>query len=529
MSRILTLFRGLTVCLGQEHFEKEAALLSAYFMLAERITLAKDHSTSSRRVLPQSSHRTLPKPSDTTRPTAAIPIDCHVLPAELLPHIFEFLDSASDLGQCLLVSRRWYRGAIPYLYRYPRLGSLRAIRLFSALVTKTEGDRLWDYSCLVRRIYFTSGSGASQSADNARGGELLGRTCSSLFRMLVMDRKRDKDAAAHSLFFDLTRCCANLEAIEESEFYTIKDERSVAAARPDSFVLTQTVLQNLLTACRHAMRTSQRLGVDPVILTRVCTVLLELFQGEGQPMWRGIERHTLRVARTKVLDQCRISLNQLSTAMYLESQYLALSAQRLLDQYALMYYRGFSGASQLDIDFVVKAAARDEQRNGNDVDPETIVSHDSILIQVLRLVFHQPLTAPTTLRAITAPVSPTSLWASLPEELATLFVDEPPVPSFAFPSREFLEDALSVFPPQGMNAETAELVAELLDNHEPTEKYLYPDHEVQYDKWIAWFRDIIVWQRGGEEMEAVKDLLRTSMARMEMFRGLQRNFGMVFM
>ncbi|KAJ3160251.1 hypothetical protein HDU86_001089 [Geranomyces michiganensis] len=529
MSRLSTALRGLTVCLGQEGLpaEDEAALLKALFLLADRLTLTKTHTAS---VNPTPTFTVTTQESAPLSPAIPASLSTKLsLPTELLPTVFAYL-APGDLYTCLLVSRRWHRTAIPELYRTPRLSSLRAVEAFLKLISSEQDPYLWPYVDLVRRIYFTAEDGAALAADCPGDCDFLSRSCSSLFRFLIFDRRREPDAPVHPLFFTLAHACRHLEGIEETAFtpddpLAISETNGRIPARgPDDFILTQTVLANLLVSCRHAARTAQLLSIPASRLAHVCTTLLELFKDDARAVWApgaseggdGSQVSTLSRARASVLARCRIVLNQLSSAMYLEAQYLALSAQRLLDRYALAYCRGFAAGRRLDVEFAAREARRD-----------TIRGRPGILTQALRIVFRQPLCTET------------------PADLVTPFQDDDhngsddgcgetiAATSNIFPSAEFLEGALSVFPPAGMNAETAELVAELLEQHErvqgqdisspesPRREYTRDEDIEEHARWIAWLQDIVGWSRGAAEMEEVKDALRASMTRMEFFRGLQ--------
>ncbi|KAJ3167597.1 hypothetical protein HDU88_002043 [Geranomyces variabilis] len=553
MSRVFTALRGLTVCLGREglSIEDESALLGALFLLAERLarpknSMATENSTISDTATcigqsrPPAVAAIGKSPSEPLPPVESACTTPSALPAEIMPIIFRYLVPA-DLHTCLLVCRRWHRAAIPALYKTPRLQSLRAVRAFIKLISTDEAPRLWPYTEIVRRIQFTAEEDASLTADRPSDCDFFSKSCSSLFRILVIDRQREPDAAAHPLFFTLARTCPSLEAIEESAFAAVEQppaavEEAYSPARatstpPDQFMLTQTVLANLLVSCKHAARTADLLGIPASRLAQVCTKLLELFNGDAHAVWPagageaeddGEKAASLHRARSIVLGRCRIALNQLSSAMYLEAQYLALSAQRLLDRYALAYCRGFAAGRRLDVQFAAREARED-----------AICGHPGTLTQALRLVFRQPLDSDS---------HPSFPQNELPAELALWFQAEinGDVPegdggadiaptTYVFPTAEFLEGALSVFPPADMNAETAELVAELLERHErncassssPSRHYIRQENVEEHARWIAWLQDIIAWSRGAAEMEAVKDLLRGSMKRMEIFRGLQ--------
>ncbi|KND04845.1 uncharacterized protein SPPG_00545 [Spizellomyces punctatus DAOM BR117] len=489
--RLLVVFRGLTVCLAHPQCSKESNLWAALLGIAERLALVKQGESWKSSIPRNSNCDSLRQDKHSGKQSGVVPPSksprSPVLPPELLPHIFKFLPEQSDIHTCALVCRLWHRCAIPILYRTPNLLSVESTRCFLSLINQGANRTLWPYAEFVRRIHFPLPINGSLRGDNNNGCEMLRTAYTSLFRLVVLDRERSEGAAAHQLFFDLSARCSNLEAIEES-----------FGMNNSAGLLTQTVLQNLLRSCRNVATLTYQVGIPPAQLTGACTLLLEFFEGEGQPIWRGISSDVIRGARSRVLEKCRMTLNRLSTCMFLEAQYLALSAQRLLDQYALMYYRGFAGATDLNLDFVVRAAEKEAKHPSIGVESKAPADADSIalVLQAVRLLFHQPMSH------------------SMPEQ---------PIIVTSFPTRAFLETALGIFPPSGINSETVELISEIIEQYERLDA-----DQPEVDLWFRWFRDIVVWQRAGIEMEGVKELLRKSMARMEVFRGMQRRFGMVF-
>ncbi|KAI8820725.1 uncharacterized protein EV422DRAFT_529899 [Fimicolochytrium jonesii] len=583
MSRAITTFRALTVCLGQHPCREEHALLAAYFGLAERLANVKERVPRTTEADVNRPAATPHEPKETAFPstpaTATSPTSpTHSLPLELLSHIFaRFLPSA-DVYTCLLVCRRWFRAAIPVAYRHPEVRSVRALRALMHTLNHDPKTLLWPYAAHVRRIYFGADYTVSlnKQSDPAEAGcDFFKGSYSALFALLVLERNRGQTVCAHPIFFDMSLQCPNLAAIEESvDDDPQKEDVLETIAQPNH--LTGTVLQSLLAACRSVSRTSARYAIRPQNLTRVCTLLLGLLEGEERAMWRGISKESLRVARLKILESCRITLNQLSTSMFLEAQYLALSAQRLLDLFAILYYRGHHLASRLDVNFAIRAAekeAREEYNwnatlrrhseitnqtpstggegstSGRADNDEQLPYHplpprdvSAVVLECLRLIFRRHIPAHTAI----PPAPPAEADITLPwpsgdgaddtEGDATETNTRPssPPPPLAFPTRHFLTTALSVFPPAGMNPETAELLSQILTKHTlasasspttPPPPPTDPTHLVQSQHWLAYFREIVEWQRCGVEMEAVKDLLRTSMARMEMYRGLQVNAG----
>ncbi|TPX59975.1 hypothetical protein SpCBS45565_g07623 [Spizellomyces sp. 'palustris'] len=484
--RLLVVFRGLTVCLAHPECSKESNLWAAFFGIAERLALVKQGESWKSSFTRNSNLDSLRQDRHIGKANGVVPLSqsprSPVLPPELLPHIFKFLPGQSDIHTCALVCRLWHRCAILILYRTPSLLSVESIRCFLSLINQGANRTLWPYAEFVRRIHFPLPVNGSLRGDNNNGCEILRTAYTSLFRLVVLDRERSEGAAAHQLFFDVSARCSNLEAIEES--FGMNNSASL---------LTQTVLQNLLRSCRNVATLTYQLGIPPAQLAGACTLLLEFFEGEGQPIWRGISSDVIRGARSKVLEKCRTTLNRLSTCMFLEAQYLALSAQRLLDQYALMYYRGFAGATDLNLDFVVRAAEK-EAKHSVRVESKAPADVDSValVLQAVRLLFHQPMPH------------------SIPE------LDLEPIIVTTFPTRAFLETALGIFPPSGINSETVELISQIVEQYEKLDA-----DQPEVDLWFRWFRDIVVWQRAGIEMEGVKELLRKSMARMEVFRGMQ--------
>lgn len=546
VKRVVTLFRGLTVCIAHPACEKEPGLWTAYFSLVEGITSSfsssANHSENGR-FSRDEVKMTGSSPASTTTATPKPPPTN--LPPELLPHILYHLPQRS-LHTCLHVCRLWHRITVPLLYHTPKFSHISSLRRFADVLSISTDKTLWRYGDYVKRIQFHESSGELQQRGDTQQREedekVFEGCYSTLFELLVVERRRPEGEVVNKIFLTVVEKCPNLEGIEEL-FAVSLEENTDTVQSPHTPLLTHTILQNLLSSSRHIVRSSQKLGIAPENLTRICTTLLELFESESRPIFAGLSPIAIRTARGVVLEQCRMILNRLSTAMFLEAQYLALSSQKLLDRYAVLYYRGFAGARGLDVGVVVDGGGEEDVRN--------------IVLEVVRLVFRQPVGGgdrrfSTQLHSPISPVSPNSEFPLFPSSSTT--PTSPPQPTSSqitppptFPTRHSLNRSLSIFPPPNMNAETAELISTLLSHHaDVISPYLPPSNndiistiistatdpdsktKKELTKWFQWFQDVIHWQRAGREMEAVKELLRGSMGRMEGFRGIQRRFGMVF-
>ncbi|KAI9088748.1 hypothetical protein DFS34DRAFT_421320 [Phlyctochytrium arcticum] len=545
-------WQALSICLASKPSrDADGNLWAAYLMIGEYLarirTNANSGPRSSKHVRKHVGTNTLsntPRNRQTPKgPTVAPSTLQHPILPEILDQIFSYLHEQKDLYQCSLASRQWHRVATPHLYRAPILPSTSAIDSFLRILEQPTQLSHWNHSRFIKQIRFPCTASGSLRSSETEGCLILRKHYSSIFQHILTSSERTNGEVAHNIFFRFAALCPHLESIEELD---------QSPRNQTSHLVTQTILQNLLCICRHVTQLSVSCGVEPEMLAGTCVFMLEQYECESRPMWERVGSSKMRLARTVVLEKCQMILNRLSSCMFLEAQYFALSAQRLLDQYALLHYRGVAGAQDLDLDLVQAEHERqrtDTAKGGPD-DPVALV------LEAVQIIFRQSVDVATT------PSDASSLPSNLlrppsllgltetppivysPQQLILEVPSLEPVETESFPSAAFLSSALMIFPPAAIKCETVELLSNIVERYRLL-RQMYEDRGDEenivlangscwsdmisdVEMWFGWVDDLIIWQKAGMELDGIRALLRRCMANMESFRGIQRRFGMVF-
>ncbi|KAI9009632.1 hypothetical protein BC832DRAFT_590980 [Gaertneriomyces semiglobifer] len=352
-----------------------------------------------------------------------------------------------------------------------------SIRQLVTLFERPHTVTLWPYRDLLKRIHFLPPTEPPGSDSG-----VLSKSHSSLFRLLLEDGRLPENIFVHKLFITLASC-PNLQKIQES-FDDGGWEMSPASIDPR--LLTQTVIQNVLASCRHVATFSTSVGdMKPGRLVRVCILLHELLEATTNPMWSGMRVCTqFRLGRNRILEKCRIGINRLSTAVHLESQYIALAAQRVLDHYVLVHFRMISHSRDLDAEFLLATAACDNQEEGQ----STATADDTIvatrILESIRLIFRRDLIG------------------------------------HRVNDREFIQEVLAGMVILGRNAETLELVEHILETLKPWVD-AQDDNSAAHAalcKWFIWLQDVVRWHAAGIELQRMRENLHFIERRTEYFR-----------
>ncbi|KAJ3299303.1 hypothetical protein HK104_009422 [Borealophlyctis nickersoniae] len=436
------------------------------------------------------------------------------------------------------------------LYASPSMRSLDSVNQFIDVVGAScvaPSSLLWEYGSMVERINFDS-CAAREGIQAENGGDSGQKQVSSdnvilsrqslLFNILLADSTSDIRLHAHPIFYHLASSCRHLHTIKEFGGPSMPGVwgSSTTATAPADVKVTNTILAQLLTSVHHILSSASAAGVPYTSLYHVATYLLDAFSGDSRPIWRRtgtgttiitpspiLPTPTIRSARDTVIAKCKETLQALSSCTFLEAQYAAMSAQRLLDAYAATHFAALEAALKVDVGVVAGAlrAAREAESGPTNVTADeghaSGVAGGKLVLEALRLIFHRALP--------TASISSHAQVADV--HVGTHVNDHPPSTPVdhvldRMLSPTYLRTAMSTFPPNAMNAETCEMLSRILDS--------FPSDQsgallgLHLDRWMEWLRKVLVWQNAGREMEAVKRTLRNSMKRMDKFRGLQVRF-----
>ncbi|KAJ3209589.1 hypothetical protein HDU67_006072 [Dinochytrium kinnereticum] len=326
------------------------------------------------------------------------------------------------------------------------------------------------------------------------------------------------------------------------------------------------LLTSLVKSTQRVVSFSRWCGVQPTRLLGVGIFLLELLSRGGEEgFWRGVPRETVLEAKRLTVDKYRRILNALSTVILTEVQYITTSSQRLLNAYCMVYYRALAHANGLNLTIVLNSlrnAANELQElntSGAPIHPpEQFVPTTPAgrILQALQLIFHQNLQSHSLNSSAEPPqipppeplsptIEPTVDLPTLPVITVSSPTSPQPTPADSIlngilTTRSSLREALISFAPGSLNAETAELVERLVHDvsddldgelrratrRDDIDEFL---ETVEMAKCVRWIREVVRWQRAGREMEPVKDLLRRSMGKIDLLRGVQRGCGVQFM
>ncbi|KAJ3049762.1 hypothetical protein HK097_009238 [Rhizophlyctis rosea] len=424
---------------------------------------------------------------DVKLPTSAQP---PILPPELLPLIFQNLvptrSSAgttraplTDLLNCAKVNRQWHLAAIPLLYACPRLLTTASLAKFVDLLEREPKrcagcsvDQLWDYTELVKRVQFgaevevdTAQLAQNEARLDGRGQRaILGYCQSSLFRTLLASPNTAEQPFFDPIFLRLL-ACPNIAKLEE----VVSTDGSQQA--------TNGVLHLLLGAIRRVKALSAFIDGGHIALFNIVKYLLDAFHGEERPIWKEhradaphnapqpptspliIPPQTIRKARPFIHTHCKSFLNNLSTSTFLEAQYLAMAAGRVLDTYTGIHFSVLQASMGIDVLVLgplLRIASRNETSSNTNISPPSSphrydphsLHQATLILTILRLIFHKPFSSSPYPTPPTTPPPPfSSDLYPLTHPLTRLLTNP-----------TFLRDALMNFPPSGLNPETAELL-----------------------------------------------------------------------
>ncbi|KAJ3026535.1 UNVERIFIED_CONTAM: hypothetical protein HDU68_005490 [Siphonaria sp. JEL0065] len=355
--------------------------------------------------------------------------------------------------------------------------------------------------------------------------------------------------------------------------------QSRAGTPMDTLMDSDRLLTNLVKLCRRVLKLCDSFGLSYEAIVDTLLVFLRIFESFDTPIWKatGISQYSFRDIKQTVFDKLRGILNAISTCILIEVQYITISSQKLLDSYCMLYYRALAHANAMNLSIVLdilQTAARELKSttspyNGIDSSnhpyrPAKKPAHR--ILQAIQLMFHRNLFNLPRRNANNA--DPNNMDGPIPaihpdiadpmEQMNPMQVEHDQEQNQEFDtlggllnSRTSLREGLMSFAPGSMNSETAEFIEEILDSNNDLEYQLNmslkieessgnsapssSDRQREYEesveiaKCIRWMKEVVRWQRAGRQMEPVKDLLRRSMARIDVLRGVQRRFGLYFM
>jgi hypothetical protein len=424
------------------------------------------------------------------------------LPTEIILKILSMVNNQQVLSNVSRLNGRFYRLSTALLYQIPRLTSPTSINNFMASISEMPLSN----RSFVKTLVFAPTKTGSLSHPTKRNSrfEMIPYVHSGLFLLLIQNRDligRDR-ILVHPIFYHLARlfpfCISYQEHGCHKESKTQLAETYSKGAVPEISKIPSSsiTLSFLIRSCQRWHTDFQEWnGLKDDIIGCFDTVILILdwLQGNFHPIWHRLGGDLIRRIKPIIHNRCRTLLAHLNASLLLQVRFITSNSQRLLDCYCLIFYRVLSMAQALSVQALADIMESDKQK---ELSLNQIAA--SQIYEALAIIFQ--------LR-IPAEVINSNGRGNL----------DIPV--------QILQDILVTFPPSSINAETAELIGQLLEIKLDYEASSTP----QLQEWMKWFDEINHWHDASIEMEPVKDLLRKSMAKIDQLRGIQRRYGVVFM
>jgi hypothetical protein len=412
------------------------------------------------------------------------------LPTEILLKIFEQLrQKQGQLFKLLFLNKMFYSIVHPYLYEQPILSSPNAVKFISNnLLSGSRFSRVIQFSpCL-------SGS-LNKTAFTTCDLRVILEAHSCLFQLLVIERDMSDSFAVlpapNRLFYALARSFPNLKRMEEVNIVAINRtalENSSRELLAELIPPISTNLTNLLKSCQKWIKEFpewEGLKDDIGDAMDTCVFLLEQYEGQFRPIWYPLGSDIVRSTKQAVMSQCKSVLNSASTSLLLQVRFITSSSQRLLDSYCLIYYGALRISQTLDVDALIDCFS---MQSDDPNTPQYISQMNSLAC------------------------------TKIYEALAMLFRHDINNQAAETPTRvSILREALITFPPTSMNDETSELLGIMIDMELDPFDYQYH----MLEKWLSWLKVVHKWYQASRQMDAVKQLLRKSMSKIDHLRGLQ--------
>ncbi|KAJ3275778.1 hypothetical protein HDV01_007245 [Terramyces sp. JEL0728] len=410
------------------------------------------------------------------------------LPNEILLAIADHVQLQETVAELSMTNKRMYHLLRHKLYKHPILTSPASINNF--IYQLERNSSLAD----VTGISFGPSTVGSLSKPDLKTDktENIPFVHSGLFRYFIYKELDENNEIVDLLLYRLMSLLPNIQLYElainkenapalDYHSHFIHQRKDVRRIPSSSFTLT--ALHQAFKKWKTEFKEWNGLKDDINECLETSQLLLDWFQGDFHPIWHQLGSDVVRSVKTVVLNQCRSLLNQVNTILLLQVRFITGNSQRLLDCYCLIYYRMLSIAQQLDIEALVNILKAEETPRCSSVELATANKQVAKSIyEALMVIFH----------------------LQLPQS-------EIPV--------QLLRDIMVSFPPSAINGESIEFITHLL-------KVQLEDDENRdcLQLWLTWLNEIVKWYESSKEMDPVKDLLRKSMGKIDLLRGIQRRY-----
>ncbi|KAJ3258009.1 hypothetical protein HK103_004143 [Boothiomyces macroporosus] len=409
------------------------------------------------------------------------------LPNEILLLIADHVELQETVAELSMANKRMYHLLRHKLYKHPILTSPASINKF---ITNMERNK--QLADIVSRISFGPSTVGSLAKPHVRSSktENIPFVHSGLFRFFIYKELDENNEIVDLLLYKFASVFPNIQLNElavnkENTFglnyhsHEIHQRKQVGKIPSSSFTLS--ALHQAFKKWNTDFKEWDGLKDDINECLETSQLLLDWFQGDFHPIWHQLGSDVVRSVKPLVLNQCRSLLNQINTILLLQVRFITGNSQRLLDCYCLIYYRMLSIAQQLDIEVLVNILKEEDTPRCSAVDtnPTTNRQVAKGIYEALMVIFHLQLPQ-----------------SDIPVQL--------------------LRDIMVSFPPSSINAESIEFITHLLEIELEQD-----ENKDCLQLWLTWLNEIVKWYEASKEMDPVKDLLRKSMGKIDMLRGIQ--------
>ena len=471
----------LLLCLSNTTHDDEEMLMATLLQLLSRFPVSGPK--------PRVAYSTLVKTESKPRlwaneePEIRSPQSHIHLPAEIIIEIVGNIQDQRDLLSLTRVNRIWSAVASNQLYKSPTFSSVEQFEKFIDIFSRIDTSE----RVTVQKIVFQPCQKGSLSSRECYQTEELNNFHSVFFRMLVRDR--EQKVIPHPTLFTLLELCPNIQQVCEQKIGKSRSP-SIPLNIEDSY--GNLVFNRYFIACKELERESyaslgHAFSLQPYRSSAKRLLFLANLRNTSSLS------QSVSACRSILSQKGSTMMTKLTACILAQVQYMTFCSQKLLDCFTMVNYREFLFCSCVRFN----------------------------LPGCFSLSRH------TRLEALHQPELPD---ASFNEEYQRIIKS---VESIIDRARTQDPDVnhpisgnLSFVSPSCLNGEVIEFVT-----HQALESTLSPNHPYfeELDKFQVWLKELSKWFSISKELEAVRQLLRSSLDEIEVYRRLQTESNVIFM